>query len=456
MQSTAMPHSMKAESALLGSILNNSDVIIDLIEVIKPDDFYKDGHKIIFKAMLDLFKEEQRIDIITLSEKLKDRLSSIGGITYISELAGSTLIENAKEYAAIIKEKSNKRKLIVAADKVKKKCFQDDIKSNNLIEAMEEELFKININQENKTESFDSILEKTINHVQDVYNNGKDITGIDTGFKDINRITGGLQRQDLIILAARPSMGKTTLAVNLGTEISRKNSVCIFSMEMSKEQIAKKIIASKAHIDLSKLNNGKLVDKDWSSIGQASGPLSQNKLFIDDTAALTLAEIRAKCKKIKMQKGLDVIIIDYLQLMNGHGENRTQEISKISRGLKQIAKDLDIIVIALSQLSRACEVRTNHRPILSDLRESGSIEQDADIVMFLYRDEYYDPESEDKNIAECIFAKDRNGKVGTIKLAWLGEFQKFGTLDYFRDGSYRPEAFKEENKQNFEQESLIN
>lgn len=453
----ALPYSLKSETELLGAILNDSKRIIDVIGIVNEDDFYKDAHKIIFKGMEDLFKDNKGIDIITLTEKLKDVLNSVGGITYISELAGSIVGNNVKEYAEIIREKANKRRLIKTAMKLMEDCYKDKENTAALINGIEDELFKVSINKENRMEPVNKVLESTITHIENIYKNkdlNNGVTGIDTGFKDLNRMTGGLQRQDLIILAARPSMGKTTLAVNIATNVSKDKNVAIFSLEMSKKQIAEKILASKAFIDLLKINTGNLNDKDWEKIAKYSGPLANQKLFLDDTGGLSVAEIKAKAKKLKLQYGLDLIVIDYLQLMNGKGENRTQEISGISRGLKQMAKDLDITVIALSQLSRAPEARTNHRPMLSDLRESGAIEQDADIVMFLYRDEYYDAESEDKNIAECIFAKNRNGKVGTIKLAWLGQFQKFATLDFIHEGSYNPEIFKKKEDKKVEQEAF--
>lgn len=446
----ALPSNVDAEINLLGAILVKSDCIMDAINIINADDFYKDSHKIIFTAMEDMFQRNVKIDLITLAEKLKDTMDKVGGITYISELAGAVGVSsNVKEYAQIIKEKSNKRKLIRMSELLKQKAYEDKEASNVLVNNVEEELFKINLNKENRMESLDRVLSSTMDHIEDAYKNkdlNKGITGIDTGIRDINRMTAGLQRQDLIVLAARPSMGKTTLAVNIATNVSKNKVVAMFSLEMSKEQIARKILASKTHIDLLKINTGNLEDRDWSSIGSISGPLANNKLFIDDTGGLSVAEIKAKAKKIKLQHGLDLIIIDYLQLMVGKGENRTQEVSGISRGLKQIAKDLDITILVLSQLSRAPEARTDHRPKLADLRESGSIEQDADLVWFLYRDEYYNSETEDKNIAECIFAKNRNGRVGTIKLAWLGQFQLFGQLDYVHEGSFNPEMFKDDNK----------
>lgn len=446
----SMPNNIQAEAELLGAIINAPDSLINVIGFLKANDFYRTSHSIIFGAMEEMFSNNINIDLVTLKNKLGNVLDKAGGITYISELAGSSLGKNVKEYAKIIKEKSNKRKLIRTAKALMEDCYKDEDTATDLVSKVEEELFKVSLNKENRMEKFDKVLEKTVNHIEEVCKNkdlSNGVTGVDTGFPDINRMTGGLQKQDLIILAARPSMGKTTLALNLGTNISKNKVVAIFSLEMSREQLAKKVLSSNANIDLLKINTGSLDNKDWESIGMASGPLASRKMFLDDTAAATVAEMKAKCKKIKLQCGLDVVIIDYLQLITGKGESRTQEISQISRALKQLAKELDVTVIALSQLSRACEARTNHRPMLSDLRESGSIEQDADIVMFLYRDEYYNKGTEEKNIAECIFAKNRNGKVGTVKLAWLGQFQKFGTLDVIHVGSYNPEVFREKKEE---------
>lgn len=444
-----MPQNIQAEQELLGGILSSPNSLIDVIDFIKAEDFYKDAHKIIFGAIEDLFSKNIKIDIVTVTERLSNVLGKIGGISYISELAGSVIGHNVKEYAKIIKEKANKRRLIRAARQLLADCYKDEETSTSLVSKTEEELFKVNLNRENRLEAFNVILENTINHMEEICNNkdARGITGIDTGFRELNKVTGGLQRGNLIILAARPSMGKTTLAVNIGANASKNNVTAIFSLEMSKDELAKKIISSHTHIDLLKINTGNLEIKDWERIGVSSGPLSTQKLFIDDTAAISVNEIKAKCKKIKIQHGLDVVIIDYLQLITGKAESRVQEISQISRGLKQLAKELDVTVVALSQLSRACEARPNKRPMLSDLRESGSIEQDADIVMFLYRDEYYDTETEEKNIAECIFAKNRNGKAQTVKLAWLGQYQKFGSLDYEHVGSFNPDVFKEKGKQ---------
>ena len=455
MKIEALPSNVDAETNLLGAILVNSNCIMDAIGVVTADDFYKSEHKIIFGAMEEMFKANTKIDIVTLTDRLKDVLTKVGGITYISQLAGSVGGSNIKEYAKIIKEKSNKRKLIRMSEMLKQRAYKDTESSNELVNNIEDELFKISLNKESRMEPFNKVLEHTVAQIEDVYNNKNisGVTGINTGFRDLNKFTGGLQKQDLIILAARPSMGKTTLAVNIATNVSKTKSTAIFSLEMSREQLARKIISSTARIDLLKLNTGILNDKDWTNMACATGPLANNKLFIDDTGGLSVSEIKAKCKKIKLKYGLDLVIIDYLQLMQGKAENRTQEISGISRGLKQIGKELDVTVIALSQLSRAPETRTNHRPMLSDLRESGSIEQDADIVMFLYRDEYYDEDTEEKNIAECIFAKNRNGRVGTVKLAWLGQFQKFGQLDYIHSYPSNTKTF-EESKEKGKQEVM--
>ena len=448
-----LPSNINAETELLGAILNNSDSILDAIGIITADDFYKESHKYIFSAMENMFKSNIRIDLVTLAEELGDILPKAGGITYISELAGSIVNFNVKEYSTIIKEKSNKRKLIKLAEWLKNKAFEDVEFSKDLVDKLEDSLFKVTIDKENKMESFSEILGTTIEDIERISKNGK-MSGIDTGFKDLNRLTGGLQKKDFIVLAARPSMGKTTLAVNIATNVSETKVVSIFSLEMSKEQLVRKIISNKAVVDALKLSTGDLNYKDWESIGRISGPLSNRKLFIDDTPAMTVSEMKAKCKKIKLQFGLDLIIVDYLQLIRAKGENRTQEISNISRDLKQLAKELDSTVIALSQLSRAPEARKDHRPRLSDLRESGAIEQDGDIIMFLYRDEYYHKETEEKNIAECIFAKNRNGKVGTVKLAWLGKYQKFGQLDYTPDGGFNPKIFEDKKKLEAKQEVM--
>jgi len=275
-------------------------------------------------------------------------------------------------------------------------------------------------------------LERSFQQIEKLFNNKGDITGVGSGFMDLDAKTSGFQKGDMVLIAARPSMGKTTFALNIAEHAALREgkSVVIFSLEMSKDQLAYKLLCSEANVDMLALRTGNLEDKDWDSIARASGPLSKAKIYIDDTAGVTVMEMRSKCRRIKIEHGIDLIMIDYLQLMSGSGsESRQQEVSEISRSIKALAKEMECPVIALSQLSRAPEQRADHRPMLSDLRESGSIEQDADVVMFLYRDEYYNKETEEKNVGECIIAKQRNGPVGTVKLAWLGQFSKFGNLD---------------------------
>ena len=426
-----LPHNIQAEQGLLGTILNNPNTLGDIIGQLEPKDLYKDAHSILFNTMANMFSKNMKIDIITMANELRNIgcLEKVEGITYLSDLAGASLGNNIQEYAQIIKEKSNKRNLIKIAQKVLEKGYEDNINSKDIINQTEDQLFKLTIEKENKITEIGPILESVMNEIETLSLSGGGLTGIPTGFREIDRITSGLQKSDFIILAARPSMGKTTLALNIASFMANKHGVAVFSLEMSKEQLVKKVIASEGHIDYVKINTGALKDDDWTNLARVAGPMANKKLFIDDSPGITVNEIKAKSKKIKMQHGLDAIVIDYLGLITGQGENRTQEISGISRGLKQVAKELNIPVVALCQLSRSPEQRADHRPMLSDLRESGSIEQDADIVLFLYRDEYYNAESEERNIAECIFAKNRNGKVGTVKLAWLGQFQKFGNLD---------------------------
>ncbi|MBU3171378.1 replicative DNA helicase [Clostridium estertheticum] len=433
-----LPCSYEVEATILGSILSDSKFLNDVLEIIDTNDFYKESHKIIYSMFLDLFSQNIKIDIITVAEALRkiDSLKQCGGITYLSQMTESVLRTNdIKAYAEIIKEKSNKRKIIKIANELLEKGYNAKLNSKEIISDVEENLFSLVLNTEDRMCNIDLVMDTTLRVLENNYKNGGGITGISYGFNEIDRVTSGLQKQDLIIIAARPSMGKTTLAVNIGNYVAKTKQVAIFSLEMSKEQLVQKKLSATALVEYEKIRSGKLDGKEWDKIASASGYIASLKLKIDDTASQSVNIVKAKCKKLKAQSGLDLIIIDYLQLMQGNGEkNREQEISTISRGLKAIAKELNITVIALSQLSRAPEQRSDHRPMLSDLRESGSIEQDADVVMFLYRDEYYNNETEDKNIAECIIGKQRNGRVGTIKLAWLGQYQMFANLDVIHSG----------------------
>ncbi|OAA93139.1 replicative DNA helicase [Clostridium coskatii] len=433
----SIPHNIEAEQGVIGSMLIDKTSIVEAMEVLNTEDFYKDSHKVIFDSILDLYKKDTAVDIITLTENLKSRskLEAAGGITYISELSGSIVsTANLKSYIKIVKDKSVLRKLIRASTKIIEESYknQDDVVGT--IDMAEKSIFDLSSNRKvSDFEPMNVVLERGFTEIERLFNNKGETTGVASGFRELDAKTSGFQKGDMVLVAARPSMGKTTFALNIAeyAALREGKKIAMFSLEMSKEQLAYKLLCSEAHVDMLNLRTGNLEDKDWENIARASGPLAAAKIFIDDTAGITIMEMRSKCRRLKMEHGIDMIVVDYLQLMSGGkgSENRQQEVSEISRSIKALAKEMECPVIALSQLSRAPEARTDHRPMLSDLRESGSIEQDADIVMFLYRDEYYDKDTEDKNVAECIIAKQRNGPTGTVKLAWMGQFSKFGNLD---------------------------
>ncbi|MCT8977589.1 replicative DNA helicase [Clostridium sp. CX1] len=433
----SMPQSIEAEQSVIGSMLVDKTSIAEAMEVLQTEDFYKDAHKVIFSAILDLYQKDTAVDIITLTENLKSKgqLESAGGLTYISELSGSVVsTANIHSYINIVKDKAVLRKLIRSSTKIIEESYssQDDVLG--VVDLAEKEIFNISNNRSTSDfEPMNAVLERGFLEIERLFNNKGQTTGVPSGFRELDAKTSGFQKGDMVLIAARPSMGKTTFALNIAeyAALREGKSVAIFSLEMSKEQLAYKLLCSQAHVDMLKLRTGNLDDKDWENIAKASGPLAAAKIFIDDTAGITVMEMRSKCRRLKMEHGIDLILIDYLQLMSGGkgSESRQQEVSEISRSIKAIAKEMQCPVVALSQLSRAPEQRTDHRPMLSDLRESGSIEQDADLVMFLYRDEYYNKETEEKNVGECIIAKQRNGPTGTVKLAWLGQFSKFGNLD---------------------------
>ena len=427
------PHSVESEQSILGSILLDKEAIITVTETIQPEDFYKEAHKIIYECMVKLNNKNEPIDLITLTEELRKQghLEDVGGISYITSL--STIVpttSNVKYYSDIVKEKSVLRKLIKVSNDILNLGYDNSTKVEDLLEKAEKQIF--DISQEKSSEDFQSInsvLMDTYDMIERLYTNKEEITGITSGFEDLNKKINGLQRTDLILIAARPAMGKTAFSLNLVQNAALKGnaSVAVFSLEMSKEQLVQRMLSAQSHVELKKIKNGNLDENDWPRIIDAMSVLSNANIYIDDTPGIKISELRSKCRKLKIEKGLDLILIDYLQLMEGdnNNESRQQEISKISRSLKIIAKELNCPVVALSQLSRAPEQRSDHRPMLSDLRESGAIEQDADIVMFLYRDEYYHPDSERKNIGEIIIAKNRHGETGSVELVWLGEIQKF-------------------------------
>ena len=435
------PHSLEAEQSVLGAMLLDKEAINTAMETIRPDDFYKEANQEIFEAMIVLNNRNEPVDIITLSEELKRRgtLEPVGGINYLANLSGSiATTANTKYYCNIVEEKSTLRKLIRSSNEIMGLAYENSEEVNAIIEKAEKNIFDITQGAHKKgIVPISEVLLSSFAQIEERAANKGGLTGLTTGFSDLDRKLSGLQKSDLVLLAARPSMGKTAFGVNIATNASLKGGgkIAIFSLEMSKEQLVQRIISSTAHVDLQKIISGNLADDEWIQVVNAMGPLSRMEIYIDDTAGISMMEMKAKCRRLKVEKGLDLIVVDYLQLMqvDGRVESRQQEISAISRGLKGLAKEMECPVLALSQLSRAPELRSDHRPILSDLRESGAIEQDADVVLFLYRDEYYDKESEKKNIGEVIIAKHRNGPTGSIELVFKQEYTKFLNMEKFID-----------------------
>ena len=427
------PHSLEAEQSILGAMIIDKEAINTAIEKIRPDDFYREANREIFESIVTLFNKNEPVDLITLSEELKrrDMLDNTGGIAYLADLSSSiATTANTKYYCNIVEEKSILRKLIHSCTDVVGKSYEDSEEVNVIIEHAEKAIF--DITQGRHKEGFSPLSEvllESFSQIEERAASQSDLTGLTTGFIDIDSKLSGLQKSDLVLLAARPSMGKTALGINIATNSALKAGakVAIFSLEMSKEQLVQRIISSTAHVDLQKIISGKLEENEWMDIIDSMAPLSTAQIYIDDTAGISLMELKAKCRRLKIEQGLDLVVIDYLQLMQleGRQESRQQEISAISRGLKTIAKEMECPVVALSQLSRAPELRSDHRPILSDLRESGAIEQDADVVMFLYRDDYYHEDSEKQNIGELIIAKHRNGPTGNLELTFKKEYTKF-------------------------------
>jgi len=435
------PHDIEAEQAVLGSMLVDKDAVISSIEILKEEDFYRDDNKYIYRSMLYLYDKGLPIDIITVKNDLlsKGILDQVGGLEYISSLTEQVpTTANVEQYIQIVEEKSILRNLIKVANEIIDLGYKSSDSVIDIMDDAERKIFDISQkkNQKGYT-SIKDILVDTFSELEELYNNKTSVTGVPTGFTDLDYKTSGLHNSDLILVAARPAMGKSAFVLNIASHaaLSAKVPVAIFSLEMSKEQMVNRILCSEALVESSKIRTGKIEDEDWVKLARALAPLSEAPIYIDDTPGISAMEIRAKCRKLKLEKNIGLVIIDYLQLMQGNGKrnaSREQEISEISRSLKILAKEINIPVIALSQLSRGPESRQDHRPMLSDLRESGAIEQDADIVMFIYRDDYYNPETEKKNIAEIIIAKHRGGSTGTTELLWLGEYTKFANLDKYR------------------------
>ena len=436
------PHDTEAEQAVIGSMLTDKDAIISAIEVLKEDDFYREDNKAIYGAILNLYNRAEPVDIITLKSELASigKLEAVGGLEYLAELPEKVpTTANFDKYIKIVEEKAILRQLIKTANEIIELGYSPTEDVEDIMDGAEKRIFDImqSKNQKGYTPIKD-ILVETFAQIEQLYNQKQHITGVPTGFADLDYKTAGLHGSELILVAARPAMGKSAFALNIATNaaVRAKTPVAIFSLEMSKEQMVNRILCSEAMVDSNKVRTGKLDEQDWGKLASALGPLSESEIYIDDTPGISVMEIRAKCRKLKLEKGLGLVVIDYLQLITGSNKrngSREQEISEISRSLKILAKEIDVPVIALSQLSRAVEQRPDHRPMLSDLRESGAIEQDADIVMFLYRDDYYNEDSEKKNVAEVIMAKHRAGSTGTVELLWLGNYTKFANIEKYRD-----------------------
>lgn len=434
MEARIPPNDLEAEQAVLTSMLFDKEAVSIASEGLKGDDFYRLSHKIIFEIMIEMYNKSIPIDLVTLKSNLDDkgRTEEIGGFQYLIDLSKAfSTSANIKHYIKIVKDKSILRKLIKASSDISSMSFDAQEEIDYIVDQAEKKIFDIAENRDSEDFThIHEILVTSIEKIEAISQSDSDVTGVSTGFRDLDYKTSGFQPSDLILIAARPSMGKTAFALNIAQQAAIRNKVptAIFSLEMSKEQLVNRLLSAETMIDSQKLRMGNVEHDDWVKIAESMGPLSEAPLYIDDTPGISIVELRAKLRRLKLEKGVGLIMIDYLQLMSGSGrgsESRQQEISEISRSLKAIAREMNAPVIALSQLSRACEARADHRPMLSDLRESGAIEQDADVCMFLYRDDYYYPDSEKKNIAEVIIAKQRNGPTGTVELTWLGQYTKF-------------------------------
>jgi len=423
------PHDYEAEQAVIGSVLLDNEAVYPSMEMLTCDDFYSPQLRVVFEAIADLYKTGVAIDVITLKNRLEEKniFEETGGLKLLATLSSSVpSAVNVRNYIKIVKDKSILRRLIKTSQELSQLAYDGRESIGFILDKTEKNIF--NILEENSKEGFFHIRDvaySSIERIEEIYKNKKKITGIETGFSDFDNMTAGLQKSDLVLVAARPSMGKTAFTLNIAQNAAVKGT-----LEMSKEQLATRLLSSESMVDSQRIRTGDLNDEDWVKLIEGMGILAEAPLYIDDTPGITPMEIRSKCRKLKMEKGLGLIIVDYIQLMSSNGKNdsRQQEISEISRSLKAIAREMDAPLIALSQLSRACDQRTDHRPVLSDLRESGAIEQDADVVTFLYRDEYYFPETEKKNQAELIIAKQRNGPTGTIDLMWFSQYTRFRSI----------------------------
>ena len=433
-----LPHSTEAEQSVIGSMIMDSQAIVAASELITGEDFYNKQYGVLFEAMVELNDEGKPVDLVTLQNRLKEKdvPPEVSSLEFVRDLITAVPTSaNIKHYAGIVAEKSTLRKLIRLNDEISNTCYAGKESLEYILEDTEKRVFEIV--QKRNTGEFVPIRQVVMNAMDRIERASKNkgaVTGIATGFVDLDYRTAGMQPSDLVLIAARPSMGKTAFVLNIAEYVAFKQNktVAIFSLEMSKEQLVNRLFSLESKVDSQHIRTGQLSDQEWEKLIESAGVIGRSNLIIDDTPGITVAELRSKCRKYKLEHNLSMIIIDYLQLMSGSGrvDSRQQEISEISRSLKAIARELNVPVLALSQLSRAVEQRPDHRPMLSDLRESGAIEQDADVVMFIYREDYYNRDSEErKDIAEIIIAKQRNGPIGTVELAWLPNYTKFANLE---------------------------
>ena len=433
-----MPNSLEAEQSVIGSMIVDKDAILTASEILHKDDFYHQQYGVLFEAIVELYNDRQPVDLVTLQNKLKEKdvPAEVASLEYIGDLVAAVpLTVNVEAYANIVKDKALLRQIIRVNQELENECYAGKEDVGSILEKTEKVVFDLVQNRGvSDYVPIKEVVMNAINKIEQASRQKGSVTGIPTGFLDLDYQTAGLQPSDLVLIAARPSMGKTAFVLNIAQYIAFHENLCaaIFSLEMSKEQLVNRLFSLESRVDAQKLRTGNLQESEWEKLIEGAGIIGNSKLIIDDTPGISISELRSKCRKYKLEHDLKIVIIDYLQLMTGSGrsESRQQEISEISRSLKALARELNVPVVALSQLSRAVEQRPDHRPMLSDLRESGAIEQAADVVMFIYRDDYYHKDTELKNISEIIVAKQRNGPIGTIQLAWLPEYTKFGNLDH--------------------------
>ena len=436
-----LPHSAEAEQSMLGAMLYSEDAIMAAMELnLQAEDFYNHQNGMIFRAIMELQREGKPADIVNVQDRLRHTVDvppEVSSLDFLKNLLNAVFTAaNAGSYAKIIAEKATLRRLIRATDEIANDCYLEKEPAERIMEQTEKKIFDLlEKRQSNRIEPVSDIVLRVIDRIEEASKNGGKPTGLPTGFTDLDRLTNGMQPSDLILFAGRPSMGKTAFVLNLADNFAVRVGVptVIFEMEMSRDQLINRMLSMESHVDSNKLRTGSLSEMEWDDLVSGSEIIAGSNLIIDDTPGISLPELRSRCRKYKLEYGIKVIIVDYLQLMSGSGRNsesRQQEVSEISRGLKAIARELDVPLIACSQLSRAPEARSDHRPMLADLRESGAIEQDADLVMFIYRDEVYNQDSPQKGTAEIILAKQRNGAIGTVRLKWIAEQTRFTNLEY--------------------------